>query len=311
VENIAVGNYAYIVSQDNNGNGNFKNYAAFTNGNVGITNAGLTYVYYYSDGTKLNKNMVPSKDGEYTVEVYVTEGILAANYTKANIDITKPAATLKLYIGCDATTSGSITDSSNSSSTVRGYYIEDGKMYDGDDDLVRSQHVTLNGVEYYANKNGVIVHGKIFTDVNGVKYYADETGAIVKDGIYDIVGGKVYAYEDGKLLVSGSKTVDGVKYVAAKSGKLVKNGFTTTAKGYKYYVENYKVVTNKKFTYTNGKTYIATKSGSIAKGGKVVTFNGKKYYVYAKGSVAKSKTVSYKGKTYVASKTGVLTQKKK
>jgi hypothetical protein len=314
VENGNTGNCAYIVKNLPTEANSDKDYAAFTNGSSGLKAADLTYVYYYADGTKLPTNMVPSKDGKYTVEVYIKEATLAGTtYTTDDIDITVPAATLTLYIGCDSSNYTSIPSDSTSG---RGYYIEDGMLYNGDDDLVKNQFQDIDGVTYYADENGEVVKGRVFTAADGSRYYAKIDGTIRKNGKYRTAGGGyVYAKADGKLLVSASVVIGGKRYVANKNGKLVKEGFSTTKKGYKYYLQNYVAVTSKVINYTNDKTgksykYIATASGKIAMGNKVVTLNGKKYYVYAKGSVKTSGTVKYNGKTYKVGKSGVLTLKK-
>jgi hypothetical protein len=315
VENGSTGNKAYIISKID-GATTTKNYDAFTRGDSGllVSQDDLVYEYYYADGTKFAANMIPSKDGVYTVKVKINESALAgSDYTKDQVIVGDYVLeTLTLYIGCDSSNYTEIADSSSSTGTNRSYYIEEGKLYNPDDDLVRSDFATVDGKVYYADKNGVVIKGRIFTAKGtGKRYYAMKTGEIRMGGIYNTAkGGKVYAYADGHLLVNASKTVNGVRYVADENGRLVKNGFTTTAKGYKYYLKGYKVVTNKKFTYSNGYTYIATKSGKIAMGNKTVSFGGKLYYVRAKGAVAKNTTVSYNGKTYVAGKTGVLKLKK-
>jgi hypothetical protein len=281
--------------------------------------ATVVYKYYTESGVELDT--IPYNDGTYYVKAYVYP---STDVAEKHIDGSQVAGTLKLIIGNGKSTSSdsannATTDTVNDESRSDGYKVVDGKVYTiKDDSLIRSEFVTITatGATVYANKNGVMVHGKSFKAADGYWHYANEDGSVITAaGVQNTDNGnKVYCYGDnnGRLLVSGSKKAeDGNKYVANTKGILVKNGFTTTKKGYKYYVENYVVAQNKKFTYTkNNKTYIATKTGTIAQGAKVVTFNGKKYYVYAKGSVAKSTTVKYKGKTYVANKSGVLTLKK-
>jgi hypothetical protein len=273
----------------------------------------LTYEYYDSKGTKLYKNQIPWQDGTYTVKVYVPAAQnVGGAYTDANIDNGVVAATLTLYIGGD---SKNLPADNTATEGTGEYYIEDGKIYEFNADLVRSHFVVIDGVTYYANKNGVMVHGKTFKAADGNWHYAHEDGSVeTTKGIKDTDdNGKVYCTgtSNGKLLVNGSKVVDGERYVANSKGKLVKNGFFTTAKGYKYCLKNYKAIKNKVFTYTDGYSYVANKNGTIQKGKKIVSLNGKKYYVNAGGSIAKNKVVTYNGKKYVAQKSGVIAISKK
>jgi hypothetical protein len=284
------------------------------------------YLYYDANGKLLNTNVMPSEDGEYTVKAYVGN---LNDVAEKNIDDSKVAGTLKIKIGTKSSSSSSSSGNTSSSteeiingvSGSEGFQVVNGKVYTvKDDTLITSAFVQITkgdlaGKTVYANKNGVMVHGKSFKAVDGYWHYANEDGSVITEaGVQDTdENGKVYSYGDnnGRLLVSGSKVADdGNKYVANARGMLVKSGFTTTKNGYTYYTEDYKVVTNKKFTTAKGKTYIANKNGSILKGKRVVTFQGNKYYVYAKGSVAISKSVKYNGKTYVANSKGVLKLKK-
>jgi hypothetical protein len=282
----------------------------YTEIKLDTTNSSVTYK---NNSTNVVSKTKPTEVGEYTVVVAYT-GADAASLDKNASDGNSKTITLTVAKDADSLTENTVV----TTPVVEKAHLETDEvsgvtyLYGDDGKLVKSGFQDVDGKTYYANANGVIVTGKVFTAKGtGKKFYAMKDGTIRKDGVYSIAGGgKVYAYADGHLLVSGSKDVNGTKYVADKNGKLVKEGFTTTAKGYKYYVKNYKVVKNQLINYTNGKTYIATATGTIAKGNKVVTFNGKKYYVYAAGSVAKSKTVTYKGKTYTANKNGVLKLKK-
>jgi hypothetical protein len=323
VENLSSGNevytYATVTALTADGHAAISaSNTAPTADSVFKTSSGLSttlrYEYYDSTGKKLYKNQIPSQDGTYTVKVYVDAALNqgTTGYTADNIDNDAVAATLTLYIG------GSSTKLPADNTTTEGtgeYYIEDGKIYEFNADLVRSQFVVIDGVTYYANKNGVMVHGKTFKAADGNWHYAHEDGSVeTTKGIKDTDdNGKVYCTgtSNGKLLVNGSKVVDGERYVANTKGKLVKNGFFTTAKGYKYCLKNYKAIKNKVFTYTDGYSYVANKNGTIQKGKKIVSLNGKKYYVNAGGSIAKNKVVTYNGKKYVAQKSGVIAISKK
>jgi hypothetical protein len=279
----------------------------------------ITYVYCYSDGTPLSANYpYPSKDGTYLVKAYIK--CKDDNVTPLHVDDSQVAGTLTLVIGskkdtvADDTTDKDADDEElTDESRAKGYEVVDGKLYTiADGKLVRSEFQYAENLGYivYANKNGVMVHGKTFKAADGYWHYAHEDGSVeTTKGIKNTDdNGKVYCTgtNKGKLLVNGSKVVSGERYVANSKGKLVKKGFFTTKKGYTYYLTNYKAIKNKAFTDTDGKTYVANKNGTIQKGKKIVTVNGKSYYVGAKGVVAKNKVVTVSGKKYVANAKGVI-----
>jgi hypothetical protein len=250
----------------------------------------------------------PTDEGTYAIYLTYT-GSDAANLDKISTDKLTTALTLKLVV------SKSAKALSDKTSVLGAHISESGYLYSDGNNVVYSNFQEVDGKLYYANEKGLVVKKQIFT-VGDKKYYAMSDGTIRQNGKYKIAGGGyVYAYKDGHLLVSASKVVNGKRYVADKSGRLVKAGFSTTKKGYKYYLQNYVAVTDKKFTWENtntGKVYqfIAGTDSKIQMGNKVVTYNGKKYYVNAKGSVKTSGTVKYNGKTYKVGKSGVLTLKK-
>jgi hypothetical protein len=275
----------------------------------------VTYKYYTASGKELDT--IPYLDGTYYVKAYVAVDDVTYAGSSANIDDSGVAGTLKLVIGSGKSNAADSDDTLENDEEITeesrslGYKIVDGKIYTvKDDKLIRSEFVEIDGVTYYANKNGVMVHGKTFKAVDGYWHYAHEDGSVeVTKGIKATDdNGEVYCTgtNNGKLLVNGSKVVSGERYVANAKGKLVKKGFFTTKKGYTYYLTNYKAIKNKAFTDTDGKTYVANKNGTIQKGKKIVTVNGKSYYVGAKGVVAKNKVVTVSGKKYVANAKGVI-----
>jgi hypothetical protein len=220
---------------------------------------------------------------------------------------------------------GNGTDSSDSSSTVEtpvagtidnpvtGATITDSnKIEDADGKTLKSQFAEIDGSLYYVNKSGKIVKGKVFTAKGGKTYYAKKDGTIAQGvGIKKIVGGKkVYAYEDGHLLVEASKVVNGKRIVADAKGFLVKSGYAVTAKGYVYSVKNYaatKVSKKQIVKAVDGYKYIVLASGKVAKD-KVVTISGKKYVADKVGQVVINKKYTIKNKTYTTNKKGVITK---
>ena len=200
-------------------------------------------------------------------------------------------------------------DVSNGWKTIGGnkYYYENNVMavgwrtigdsryfFWGDGIMARSGTITMEGVTYTFNADGVLVsqsggqtggQNNGWITNNGNQYYYENN--VMVTGWKVIDGKKYFFWGDGVMARSGSIAMDGVKYTFADNGvlsgeqSLIPSGWTE-ANGNKYY-------------YSGGVPVVGWRS-----------IEGKQYFFWGDGVMARSGTITMAGIKYTFGADGVL-----